>query len=129
MNNTNLTTPPTSTKPSRYISLAGLVTAAAFLVGCTYQLDLGITNTCGEDVEVGLEGAVQSSIDGWYPVTDGSELVLSVDGFDKVLITVVPAGADQIFDHREIDLSYLETTTTNGQELAHLDLATEGLCP
>ena len=125
MNNTNLTTPPT---PTRYISLAGLVTAAALLVGCTYQLDLGITNTCGEDIEVGIEGVVESSLDGWYPVADGTEFVVSVDGFDKVSITVVPAGADQIFDHTEIDLSDLETTTTNGQELAHLDLATAGLC-
>lgn len=111
-----------------FISLAGLVTAAASLVGCSFPLDLGITNTCGEDVDVGIEGAVESPLDGWYPVTDGAELVLSVSGRDKVYITVVPAGADQIFDHTEIDLSDLETTTANGPELAHLDLATEGLC-
>ncbi len=130
---TNLSAPttatPNPTKPSRYFSLAGLVAATTLLAGCSTLLDLSVTNTCGQAVVVGIEGTVESPLDGWYPVADGTELIVDVGGFSKVLVTVVPDGADQIFDHTEVKLGNITTTKPNGSELAELDLATAGFCP
>lgn len=127
MNIKTLTMPHSCFHP--VISLAGLVTTATLLVGCSVLLDLGVTNSCGQDVVVGIENSFEPSFDNWYPVADGTELVESVRGFDKVLIAVIPDGADQVFDHTEVDPDSLETTETHGVKLVKLDLSDAGLCP
>ncbi len=106
-----------------------MVGAAALLVACFQGLDLKVTNTCGQPVAVGLQGGADSPVS-WYPLAEGGQEIVPASGYSEMLVTVVPADADQTIDHTRIDLGDLDTTPgTETFDQANLDLASAGLCP